>query len=140
MPLTPAVSVRLGQSRLGRLRSIQRGREHWTAAFPQIEAWITNRPASTAASLEPDSHAVFKNSKSIPGSVKAREVQAVATSLQLFNKVDLKTMMKGGSEGSQWGGGGLLNGRAFLVRGIIVFTALEPELTDCPLFSAEFWL
>ena len=35
-----------------RLRSIQRGRQHWTSAFPQIEAWITNQPASTAASSE----------------------------------------------------------------------------------------
>ena len=35
-----------------RLRSIQRGRQHWTSAFPQIEAWIINRSASTAASFE----------------------------------------------------------------------------------------
>ena len=100
--LTPVVSVRLGQSRLGRLRSIQRGRQHWTSAFPQIEAWITNRPASTAASLEPDSQAVIK---SILRSVKAREVRAVATSLQLFNEVDLKTMMKGAVRRFPVGGG-----------------------------------
>ena len=33
--------------------SIQQGRQHWMAAFPQ--AWITNRPASTAASSKPGS-------------------------------------------------------------------------------------
>ena len=38
-----------------RLRAIERGRPHWTAAFSQIEAWINNRPASTAASSEPGS-------------------------------------------------------------------------------------
>ena len=38
-----------------RLRSIQRGRQHWTAAFFQFEALITNRPASTAASSGPGS-------------------------------------------------------------------------------------
>ena len=47
-----------------------------------------------------DSHAVFKNSKS--ASIKAHEVQAVATSLQLFNKVDLQTVMKAG----RWSIGG----------------------------------
>ena len=33
-----------------RTRAIQRGKPHWTSAFSQIEAWITNRPASVAAS------------------------------------------------------------------------------------------
>ena len=49
-----------------------------------------------------DSHAAFKNSKSIPGSVKAHQVRAVATSLQLFNKVDLQTVIKAG----RWSNGG----------------------------------
>ena len=40
------------------------------------------------------SHATLQNSKSIPGKVKTREVHAVATSLQLFNKVDLHAVMK----------------------------------------------
>ena len=41
-----------------------------------------------------DSHATCRDDKNI--SVKANEVQAVATSLQLFNKVDLQTKMKAG--------------------------------------------
>ena len=43
-----------------------------------------------------DSHATLQNSKSITGKVKAHEVHAVATSLQLFNKVDLQAVMKAG--------------------------------------------
>ena len=43
-----------------------------------------------------DAHAAMQNSKSFPGSVKTHEVRAVATSLQLFNKVDLQTVMKAG--------------------------------------------
>ena len=43
-----------------------------------------------------DSHAANQNSKNLSGSVKAHEVRAVATSLQLFNKVDLHTVMKAG--------------------------------------------
>ena len=49
-----------------------------------------------------DSHAALQNSKIIPGSVKSNEVGAVATSLQLFNKVDLQTVMKAG----RWSSGG----------------------------------
>ena len=49
-----------------------------------------------------DSHASVQNSKSIPGKVKAHEVSAVATSSQLFNKVDLQTVMKAG----RWSSGG----------------------------------
>ena len=37
-----------------RTRAIQRDKPHWTSAFSQIEAWITNRPASVTAS-EPGS-------------------------------------------------------------------------------------
>ena len=43
-----------------------------------------------------DSHAALQNSKCIPGKVKAHEVYAVATSLQLFNKADLQAVMKAG--------------------------------------------
>ena len=43
-----------------------------------------------------DSHAYLQNSKSIPGKVKTHEVHAVATNLQLFNKVDLQAVMKAG--------------------------------------------
>ena len=49
-----------------------------------------------------DSHAAMQNSKSLSGSVKAHKVRAVATSLQLFNKVDLQTVMKAG----RWSSGG----------------------------------
>ena len=37
-----------------RLRAVQRGKQHWSSAFPHLEAWLTSRPASTAAS-EPGS-------------------------------------------------------------------------------------
>ena len=49
-----------------------------------------------------DSHASLHNSRSIPGKVKAHEVRAVATSLQLFNKVDLQAVMKA----EKWSSGG----------------------------------
>ena len=48
-----------------------------------------------------DSHASLQNSEGIPGKVKTHEVFAVATSLQLFNKVDLQVMMAG-----RWSSGG----------------------------------
>ena len=38
-----------------RLRATQRGKQHWTFAFPHLEAWLASRPASTAASSEPGS-------------------------------------------------------------------------------------
>ena len=34
-------------------RAVQRGKKNRTSAFPHFEAWIANRPASTAASSEP---------------------------------------------------------------------------------------
>ena len=49
-----------------------------------------------------DSHADIQNSRNLSGSVKAHEVRAVATSLQLFNKVDLHSVMKAG----RWSSGG----------------------------------
>ena len=41
-----------------------------------------------------DSRASLQSSKNIPGKVEAHEVHAVATSLQLVNKVDLQAVMK----------------------------------------------
>ena len=41
-----------------------------------------------------DSHAAIQNSRNLSGSVKAHEVRAVATLLQLSNKVDLHFVMK----------------------------------------------
>ena len=49
-----------------------------------------------------DSHAAIQNSNILPGSVKAHEVRAVATSFQLFNKVDIHFIMKAG----RWSSGG----------------------------------
>ena len=49
-----------------------------------------------------DSHAAIQNSRNLSGSVKAHEVRAVATSLQLFNKVDLHSVMNAG----RWSSGG----------------------------------
>ena len=49
-----------------------------------------------------DSHAAIQNSMNLSGSVKAHEVRAVATSLQLFNKVELHSVMKAG----RWSSGG----------------------------------
>ena len=49
-----------------------------------------------------DSHASLQNSKSIPGKVKAYKVRAMATLLQLFNKVDLQAVIKAG----RWSSGG----------------------------------
>ena len=49
-----------------------------------------------------DSHASLQSSKNIPGKVKAHEVHAVATSLQLFNNIDLQAVMKAG----RWSSGG----------------------------------
>ena len=49
-----------------------------------------------------DSHAAIQNSRNLSGSVKAHEVRVVATSLQLFNKVDLHSVMKA----RRWSSGG----------------------------------
>ena len=49
-----------------------------------------------------DSHAAIQDSKNLSVSVKAHEVRAEATSLQLFNKVDLHSVMKAG----RWSSGG----------------------------------
>ena len=43
-----------------------------------------------------DSHAAMQNGRNLYGPVKAHEVRAVATSLQLSNKVDLHSVMKAG--------------------------------------------
>ena len=48
-----------------------------------------------------DSHALLRNSESIPGMVKAHNIHAVATSLQLFNKVELHAVMKAGRWSSE---------------------------------------
>ena len=61
---------------------------------PSISRWICTTIV--------DSHAAIQDSKNLSGSVKAHEVRAVATSLQLFNKVDLHSVMKAG----RWASGG----------------------------------
>ena len=55
---------------------------------PSISRWICTTIV--------DSHAAIQDSKNLSGSVKAHEVRAVATSLQLFNKADLHSVMKAG--------------------------------------------
>ena len=50
-----------------------------------------------------DSHAAIQNSRNLSGSVKAHEVRAVATSLELSNKVDLHSVLKAG----RWSSGGI---------------------------------
>ena len=56
---------------------------------PTISRWICTTIV--------DAHATtIQNSRNFSGSVKAHEVRAVATSLQLFNKVDLHSVMKAG--------------------------------------------
>ena len=38
-----------------RARTSQRGRQHWTSAFPRLEAWIISKPAPSATSSGPAS-------------------------------------------------------------------------------------
>ena len=59
-----------------------------------------------------DSHAAIQDSRNLSGSVKAHKVRAVATSLQLFNKVDLHSVMKAG----RWSSGGTFT--SFYLRGL----------------------
>ena len=61
---------------------------------PSISRWICTTIV--------DSHAAILDSKNLSGSVKAHEVRAVDTSLQLFNKADLHSVMKAG----RWSSGG----------------------------------
>ena len=61
---------------------------------PSISRWICTTIV--------DSHAAIQDSKNLSGSVRAHEVRAVATSLQLFNKADLHSVMKAG----RWSSGG----------------------------------
>ena len=49
-----------------------------------------------------DSHTSIQSSKNIPGKVKAHEICAVTTSLQLFKKVDVQAVMKA----KRWSSGG----------------------------------
>ena len=63
-----------------------------------------------------DSHATIQDSKNLSGSVKAHEVRAVATSLQLFNKVDLHSVMKAG----RWSSGGTFS--SFCLRDLCPYT------------------
>ena len=64
-----------------------------------------------------DSHAFIQSSKTILGKVKADEVCAVATSLQLFNKVDLQAGMKAG----RWSSGGTFTSFETCVNKLTVY-------------------
>ena len=59
----------------------------------ELSAAITSR---WIRATRVDSHVSLQKSKSLPRTVKAHEVCAMATSLQFFNKVDLQTEMKAG--------------------------------------------
>ena len=69
---------------------LRKGRRRWFIPFKDNNA---GKELSCCTTIV-DSHATLQNSKSIPGKVKAHEVQAVASSLQLFNKIDLQAVMK----------------------------------------------
>ena len=76
-----------------------------------------------------NSHAAIQNSKCFPGSVKAHEVRAVATSLQLFNKVDLQAVLKAG----RWSSGGTFT--SFYLRDLHVCPQVDSRRTG-PLVAA----
>ena len=74
--------------------------------YGKKRGWSTHRHskcASLVCTTIVDSHASIQSSKNIPGKVKAHEARAVATSVQLFNKVDLQAVMKAG----RWSSGGI---------------------------------
>ena len=80
-----------------------------TVFLYQLKTITPERSWSSAATISRwicttivNSHAAIQNSKSFSGSVKAHEIRAVATSLQLFNKVDLQAVLKTG----RWSSGG----------------------------------
>ena len=77
-----------------------------------------------------DSHAACENSKTI--SVKAHKVRAVATSLQLFNKVDLQMVMKTG----RWSSGGTFT--SFYLRDLC--PQVDTLRESGPLVAAEWSL
>ena len=79
-----------------------------------------------------DSHAAIQNSRILSGSVKAHEVRAVATSLQLFNKVDLHSFMKAG----RWSSGGTFT--SFYLRDLCPQADSLQRARPIP-FSVGFW-
>ena len=87
--ITEHPELRKGRRRLFVLIQDNNARKELSAAT--ISRWICTTTV--------DSHASLWKSKSISRTVKAHEVQ-VATSLQLFNKVDLQAVMKAGRSSS----------------------------------------
>ena len=84
---------------------LRKGRRHLFIPFKDNNAGKELSAASISCwicTTLVNSHATLQNSKSIPGEVKAHEVRAVATSLQLFNKVGLQAVMKA----RRWSSGG----------------------------------
>ena len=78
---------------------LRKDRRHLFVAGKELSASTISRWICTTID---DSHAAIQNSRNLSGSVKAHEVRAVATSFQLFNKVDLHSVMKAG----RWSSGG----------------------------------
>ena len=70
--------------------------------YPPRRSLSRDHLSTSRRHLIVDSHAAIQDSRNLSGSVKAHEVRAVATSLQLFNKVDLHSVMKAG----RWSSGG----------------------------------
>ena len=72
--------------------------------YGKKRGWAIHRHskcASLVCTTIVDSPASTQISKNIRGKNKALEVHAVATSVQLFNKVDLQAVMKGGRWSSE---------------------------------------
>ena len=86
-----SVLNRTGKARVVLIKDNNAGKE---LSASSISRWICTTIV--------DSHAAIQDSKNLSGSVKAHEVRAVATSLQLFNKVDLHAVLKAG----RWSSGG----------------------------------
>ena len=86
--MTEHPELRSGRRRLYVPRSIKDNNARKELSAATIPRWICTTIV--------DFYAALRNSKSIPGTVKAYEVRKVATSLQLFNRLDLQAVMKAG--------------------------------------------
>ena len=73
-----------------RARAEQRGRQHWTVACPQVEAWILAKPASTSASeISSQAGEGDFDDESLVGTPKQPEVQVLVVQNQ--NEANMAT-------------------------------------------------
>ena len=73
-----------------RARAEQRGRQHWTVACPQVEAWILAKPASTSASeISSQAGEGDFDDDSLVGTPKQPEVQVLVVQNQ--NEANMAT-------------------------------------------------